>query len=214
MARVPSLPLTIPQKPPSHKKRKKCCMICGWCLIFIIMATLLVIFIGCILLLCFVPRLPIIRLSSIQFKKLNVSHSAKGQILDSKIEIKVQVSNPNSKLQMKYARTKVSMTSMRGTRLGVGIITGFVQERNNVTHVKMTLSSKVTLNRKQVRELRKAKKDDKDLDITADISTGIGTGYGSWTTGTLRVDVHCGFINLEEVEDGSTPECKVKVLNW
>ncbi|XP_073309967.1 uncharacterized protein, partial [Primulina huaijiensis] len=162
-------------------------------------------------------RLPEVHLKSIDFKKFNVTTTPDGLTLDAQSIVSVEVKNPNSNLRMEYDRTRIYVNDVNGgTNLGQVTVPGFMQDKNNVTTLKLTASSeKEILESKRAEELSNGFKN-KKLVINVEIESGIGIKSSGWAVGTVEVKVLCCGVTLSQVRQGgaAAPKCRIKILDW
>ncbi|KAK6142724.1 hypothetical protein DH2020_023072 [Rehmannia glutinosa] len=227
--RNPNIPIQQPRPPkpvtalpPSfhhhHKKRRgNCCRTFCCCLCFFTgILILLLISAGGFLYLWFQPRVPVIRLKSINFTRFDVGISPDGPVLDTQITTRVEIENPNQKLGIVYDKTRVLLSAINGdVVLGDASLPGFSQEKNNATSLEIGMRVQhEVLDNGSAEELGKGFKN-KNLLVNAEIRSGVCLKGGLWgVIGTVKVKVVCEGMRLSQVQGGGTvPKCRIKILD-
>lgn len=207
----PILPTTY--RPPKKTKSRKCCRkcYCATCII-ILLLILLIAAAGCVFYLLFQPKAPVIHLQSVEFKRLNVTASLDGPVLNSEAVIRIEIRNQNSMLTMHYGKTDVSLKGS-DVDLGKGSLPAFSQDKKNTTVLKLTTKVKGMLldsgSGKKVRDGFKSKK----LMMWTEVNTKIGVGSKGWNTVKVPIKAICEGVTLKDVDRGSSvPKCKISVF--
>ncbi|XP_019168256.1 PREDICTED: uncharacterized protein LOC109163977 [Ipomoea nil] len=215
----PRLPKHAPPPYPQRRRRRNCCcMCCCYFILFLISLILLLILCGAIFFLWFHPKLPVFRLTSLDFTKFAVTNSPDGAsaTLNAQGTLGVEMKNPNKRLKMVYGRTKLELRGARRSedlRLGKGSVGGFVQKPGNVRELKVRIRSKEELFGKSARNVGYRFKR-KKLKVNAEVKTRIGIGFsGGWRAGPIKVTVRCKGLSLKHISDGTSRKCHVKLLN-
>ncbi|KAA8520713.1 hypothetical protein F0562_015015 [Nyssa sinensis] len=224
--RDPSAPVKIPARPPPRKpvlppslrpekKRRSCCCLCCSCFCIVILVLLFVIIVcGGVFYIWYEPRLPVIHLKSLQFPRFNVTVKPDGgTYLDSQTVLRVEVRNANPELRLIYDRTKVWL-SAENTDLGSASLPAFIQEKKNITVLKLRTQVKNELIDDRAGAKLKAGFRSKRMVVSAEIRTGVGFGSGGWNTKKVEVKVLCGGVRLMQINGGVMPKCSINMLQW
>lgn len=217
----PTIPIQIPPRkinlPPSFnpqkRKNRTCC--CCFCCFLIILILLLLLVAACgFLYLWFNPKLPVFHLRSLEFTKFNVTERQDGPKLNAQSSVGVELKNPNRELKIVYGDIKVELKGENDVNMGAGKVVGFVQEKKNVKVVKFSMKSNELLYGESVGKLIKIGFKNKNLRVSADVTTAIGIGYKGWKSWKIGVRVSCGSLRLKQIENGATPKCGITLFNW
>lgn len=220
--RDPTIPIQMPPRkinlPPSfnpQKRTKKTCYCSCCCCFLIILSLLLLIVAACgFLYLWFNPKLPVFHLRSLEFTKFNVTETQDGQRLNARSSVGVELKNPNREMKIVYGDTRVELKGEKDVNMGSGKVVGFVQEKKSVKVVKFAMKSNELLYGDSVGKLMKGGFKNKNLRVSADVSSAIGIGYKGWKSWKIGVKVSCGSLRLKQIENGATPKCRITLLNW
>ncbi|KAM3287498.1 NDR1/HIN1-like protein 6 [Capsicum chacoense] len=219
----PTIPIQMPPRkvklPPSfypqkRKSRTCCCSCCCLC-VLIILILLLILVAGCgFLYLWFEPKLPVFHLRSLEFTQFNVTETQDGPKLNAQSAVKVKLKNPNRELKIVYGETRIELKGENDVNMGEAKVVGFVQEKKNVKVVKFIMKSHEMLYGGSIGKVMKIGFKNKNLRVSADVSTAIGIGYKEWKSWKIGVRVSCGSLKLKQIEDGGTPKCGITLFNW
>ncbi|XP_010669432.2 NDR1/HIN1-like protein 6 [Beta vulgaris subsp. vulgaris] len=212
-----------PRKPPvpsyyqPKQKRRSCCCRCCCCFICIlfILFLLFIAFFG-IFYAWYQPKLPIFKFRPVELNRFNITAKPDGTaLLDSKIIIRVEVKNPNSKIKIYYDVTEVTLMADEEIELGSASLPAFKQPANNVTLLKFTAETgKKVVDSTTGLKLKDRVKNEQVV-VNAAVKTKVGVGVFNTKFGMLPVNVNCGGITLKQINDGKTsPKCSFNTLRW
>lgn len=226
------MPVTRPKPPPSgrkwanppssfhpKKRSRSCCPIC--CCLFCCFISIFIIFlllVGGIFYLLYEPKLPIFRLNSFKLTQFNVTAKPDGTYLDVQTTSRIEIKNPNSKIQIAYGKTSVaiSVTTNGGDEMELGTteIDKFTQGKKNTTNLKVNLGLKNReVNAGFANKLKKGYENG-DLKVGVEVKTGLGFFVEGFKIGPLGVDINCGGVTLKKLENGDMPKCSIQTLKW
>ncbi|XP_055808258.1 NDR1/HIN1-like protein 6 [Solanum dulcamara] len=217
----PTIPIQMPPRKinlpplfsPQKRKNRTCC--CCFCCFLIILILLLLLVASCgFLYLWFNPKLPVFHLRSLEFTEFNVTESQDGPKLNSQSSVGVELKNPNRELKIVYGDIKVELKGENDVNMGAGKVVGFVQEKKNVKVVKFAMKSNELLYGESVGKLIKIGFKNKNLRVSADVTTAIGIGYKGWKSWKFGVRVSCGSLRLKQIENDATSKCGITLFNW
>ncbi|XP_027103405.2 NDR1/HIN1-like protein 13 [Coffea arabica] len=223
--REPGLPVQKPPEPlgkgnlpPSfyteEEKRRGCCCRCCCCLfIFIILLTLFFISFGGFLYLWYEPRAPLFSLKSFQVNEFNITSTADGPTLHSKMSASLEFKNANKNIKMVYDRIALSWYSddIASGELGQDTVPGFVQEPNNVRVAKFSMKGNLPLDGSSVKKVTDRIRA-KSLMTHVEVRTGIGMVLSGLKIGTVEVKLACEASSLKHIQEGAMPKCKAFVF--
>ncbi|XP_074272942.1 NDR1/HIN1-like protein 6 [Silene latifolia] len=219
-------PTPRPRPPPTgpkpafyqpKKKKNSCCRICCCCVCFVIVFLILILAIGGgIFYAWFQPKIPVFGFRPLELDRFNISVKPDGTaLLDSKAVVRVEAKNPNSKLEIYFGETEVSLSFDKETQLGSATLSSFVQPSNNVTLLKFVLSEENQLIDSSTGTRLKKRVKNEDVEVNVAVKTKIGIGVWKVKIGMLPINVNCGGITLKQLDDGQTsPKCSFNTLRW
>ncbi|KAJ8534816.1 hypothetical protein K7X08_016544 [Anisodus acutangulus] len=162
----------------------------------------------------FDPKLPVFHLRSLDFTKFNVTESQDGPKLNAQSTLGVELKNPNRELKIVYGETRVELKGENDVSMGEGKVSGFVQEKKSVKVVKFGVkSNEMLLYGASVGEVMRIGFKNKNLRVSADVSSAIGIGYKGWKSWKFGVRISCGALMLKQIENGATPKCGITLFN-
>ncbi|XP_062090595.1 NDR1/HIN1-like protein 6 [Humulus lupulus] len=200
-----------------HKKRRR--NWCRTCCCFIFVFLLLLIFVlaiaGGLFYLWFDPKLPVFHLQSFRVPKFNVTVKSDGTYLDAHTVTRIEVKNPNSKLEIFYGRTQVSVTAGGDdTEFGSQQVSGFTQGKKNTTSLKIETAVKNQLVDDGLGTKLKNGFKNKGLVVDVEARTRVGFIVQGMKIGTVEVDALCGGVSLKKLDSGDMPKCSVNLFKW
>lgn len=211
----PRKPVKLPPTFQKTKRRRSCCRIFCCCLCLSIFILILIFAVaGFVFYFWFQPRLPEIHLKSITFTEFNITKNP-GPTLDAQSTVDVVIKNPNNNFGLVYGRTRILLSAVNGdVNLGEQTVGGFNQDSNNVTTLRVAMKAQnEILDGKSAEELERGFKN-KNLMMNAEIRSGIGLKHNRWSMNPVQVSVVCVGMSLDQLQrGGSTPKCRVKVLD-
>lgn len=212
------LPVRKPVRhPPLYQtKRRRSCrrVFCCWCcaltviLIFLLFLAFLVFYFW------FDPKPPVFHLQSLSFPRFNVTEKSDGNYLNVQSVARVEVRNPNGKLNFKYGKSEVEITTddSDGTDLGSGRVDSFSQATKNVTRLKIVTKNEDVIEQEAATRLKRRFRN-KDLVVKVVVRSSVGLGVGRFMIRPVGVNVICGDVSLRKL-DSSMPKCTINIFKW
>ncbi|KAJ7962519.1 putative Late embryogenesis abundant hydroxyproline-rich glycoprotein family [Quillaja saponaria] len=215
---VPLPPGRKPAIPPSFRPKKKSRSCWGACCFFfcILVLFLIVFFLvaGGLFYFWFDPKLPEFHLQSFKLPQLNVTVKPDGTYLNVEAVARVEVKNPNSKLEWYYDGTRFEISIGNDTVLGSKNLPKFSVGKKNTTSLKVVTSVKNQLVPDGIGTKLKSQISSKDLMVFVNVKTKAGLVAKGWNAGTMEVNVLCGNVKLKNLENGEMPKCTINLLEW
>lgn len=210
----------IPPAFKPKKRRRSCCRLCCcfFCC-FVLILIVVVLIAGGLFYLLYEPKLPIFHLESFKLLQFNVTAKQDGTYLDCRTTSRIELKNPNSKVQLIYGKTSVTISVLNRdggeeTELGTKEIEKFTQGKKNTTSLKVeTVMKNCVVNDGLGTKLKKGYKNG-DLKVKVEAKTGLGFVVEGWKVGPIGININCGRVKLKRVESGEIPKCSIEMLKW
>ncbi|XP_078439325.1 NDR1/HIN1-like protein 6 isoform X2 [Wolffia australiana] len=199
------------QRPPRRCFRRRCC-----CIFLLILLLLFVVAIaGGLSYLWFQPKLLSFRLESIQIPKFNVTAKAGGSSLDAASELRIRITNPNKKINLSLAATRVLVYAVGDgdggdVSLGSGSLPKLELERKNSTLMKVETKIKGAavdeiLGRRLSSQFRS-----KSLRVKVELRTKVMISHGGAVAAPVRI--LCDGVSLKQMDGGASPKCVINLF--
>lgn len=209
--RKPVLPASFQ---PRKKRRNWCRTCCCFLVVFFILLSLAVAIAGGVFYLWFEPKLPVFHLQSLRIPRFNVTVKPDGTYLDAGTVVRIEVKNPNGKLELYYGGTHVDVTAWGDTELGTKDVGGFTQGKGNTTSLKVETTVKNQLVDDGIGRRLKNGYKSKELVVNIEGKTHVGYIVQGVKIGTAEVGVFCGGVSLKKLDSGDMPKCSLDLLQW
>lgn len=212
MYRKPVLPVSLR---PERQRRRCCRQCCCVCSIFILVLILAVVVAASLIYLVYDPKLPVFHLQSFRVPRLNVTEKPDGAYLDARTVTRVEVKNPNSKIQWYCGETRFAISTDGGDlNLGSKTIPGFTINAKEVTILKAETSvTGQILGDKEGKDL-KGKFRSREFVPSVEVRTRAGVKLEELKIGTVGITVVCGEVTLKKLQGGEMPKCSITLLKW
>lgn len=213
LQRKPVLPASFH---PRKRRRNWCRTCCCFVFVFLLLLTLAVAIAGGIFYLWFEPKLPVFHLQSLRIPQFNVTVKPDGTYLDAGTVTRIEVKNPNGKLELYYGGThvEVSVGEDEDAELGRKDLEGFTQGKENTTSLKVETTVKNQLVDDGLGKRLKSGHKSKDLVVKIEAKTSVGYIVQGVKIGTVEVGVLCGGVSLKKLDSGDMPKCSIDLLKW
>ncbi|MQL94764.1 hypothetical protein Taro_027426, partial [Colocasia esculenta] len=209
---------------PKHyrrRRRRACCRrLCCWlCLILLIVFFVLAL-VGALSYLWFQPKLPSFHLQSIQTPLFNVTSKLDGSFVDARTVVRLQVSNPNSKIRFSFAPSEARVAvpgdddDAGDVPLGTATAPGLDLGRKNSTVLRFEARAKGVMVDDGLGARLAVRLRSKTLRLAVEVRTRVALAVGGKRTGKVPVRVVCGGLPLKQLDGGASPKCTINVLKW
>ncbi|KAL9234524.1 hypothetical protein vseg_009386 [Gypsophila vaccaria] len=201
----------------TNNKKRSCCRICCCCVCCVVLFFVILVAIATALFYTwFQPKVPSFHFKGLELDRFKVEVKRDGTaLLDSRAIIRVEAINPNTKLKIHYGETEVSLTLDKEIQLGSTTLPDFVQPPNNMTLLKFNLGVDNVLIDSSTGMKLSTRVKNEDAEINAMVNTKVGIGIGKTKIGMLPVNVNCGGITLQQLNQGGiSPKCSFTTLQW
>ncbi|KAK4268847.1 hypothetical protein QN277_022079 [Acacia crassicarpa] len=213
LARKPVLPLSLRSKHQRRRRcyRKCCCVLCVFILIIIVALIVAASFIYVV----YDPQPPVFHLQSFRVPRLNITEKPDGTYLDASTVARVEVKNPNSKIQWYFGETRLAISTDGGNvNLGEKTIPGFSIKAKDVTLLKAETSVKDQILVDNEGKNLKGKFRSREFVPSVEVRTRVGLNVQSLKIGTVGITAVCGEVTLKKLEAGAMPKCTITLLKW
>lgn len=146
---------------------------------------------------------------------MNVTEKPDGAYLDASTVTRLEVKNPNSKIQWYFGEARFGISTDNGNvNLGGKTIPGFLIKEKEVTLLKAETSvNDQILEDNEGKNLR-GKFRSREFVPSVEVRTRVGVGVQSLKIGSVEITVVCGEVTLKKLEGGAMPKCTITLLKW
>ncbi|XP_028770393.1 NDR1/HIN1-like protein 13 [Neltuma alba] len=213
LARKPVLPLSLRSKKQRRRRycRKCCCVFC----VFILILIVALIVAASLIYIVYDPQPPVFHLQSFRVNRLNVTQKTDGVYLDASTVTRVEVKNPNSKIQWYFGQTMFGISTDDGNvNLGEKTIPAFSIKAKEVTLLKAETRVKDQILLDSEGKNLRGKFRSREFVPSVEVQTRVGMSVQSLKIGTVGISVVCGEVTLKKLEGGAMPKCTITLLKW
>ncbi|CAN6443844.1 unnamed protein product [Victoria cruziana] len=207
---------TTPVRP--NERRSCCCRCCCWsCCFLLFIIFVLVVLVGILYGLFYLwyrPVLPAFHLQAVTVNDLVVFPKPDTSTLSANVTVRVQVTNRNKRLELRYRDFRCWVTAEGGVRFGEGWAPALTQKDGNVTVMDIPAAvQEVPVDRNVGESIEKGAAG-KTLAVAVELRTAVGTRIGDANTKKLPLRLECGPATIEQLDGGGAPKCSVRLFGW
>lgn len=219
--RKPQLPPAFrhPGKPSRrHTTGRSCC--CRFCCCLFVLIVVIVVLLaagGGISYLWFRPHFPSFHVENVTISDFNITSSSDGTFLDARGIVKIQATNPNTKLGLSYraAEGKVAVADKDGdVDLETGSAAGFTLGRKNSTTLRFRVAAKGVFIDDSVGARLKAQYKSKEIKFMTEMRTKLGFVVNGKSSPKFSIRVKCPAVSLKQINSHRPPaKCELDFFN-